>query len=176
MTIHTGEQESPQTSIPRPEPHLSVKSAPPPETPAAVQTRFRVIAAFWAVIIFLGFPIWWKTTSIYRASLPIEEMVDWADGKVWLAQLPFVVAGLLDANNCFDRHVDQYSLWTYILRHLRCSCSRPSISSAPHSILSMISTSSQPIISDSGWPTTACPTTERLTPAPTCPGGWRILH
>jgi phosphatidylinositol glycan class S len=41
-----------------------------------------VIAAFWVVIIFLGFPIWWKTTSIYRAHLPIEEMVDWADGKV----------------------------------------------------------------------------------------------
>jgi phosphatidylinositol glycan class S len=60
----------------------TVKRPPPPETPAAVQTRFRVIAAFWAVIIFLGFPIWWKTTSIYRAHLPIEEMVDWADGKV----------------------------------------------------------------------------------------------
>ncbi|KAJ5156403.1 hypothetical protein N7492_009206 [Penicillium capsulatum] len=40
----------------------------------ATQTRFRVIAAFWAVIIFLGFPIWWKTTSIYRAHLPIQEM------------------------------------------------------------------------------------------------------
>jgi hypothetical protein len=45
-----------------------------------------VIAAFWAVIIFLGFPIWWKTTSIYRAHLPIEEMVDWADGKVQRVQ------------------------------------------------------------------------------------------
>lgn len=63
-------------------------SAPriPPESPEAIQTRFRVIAAFWAVIIFLGFPIWWKTTSIYRAHLPIQEMVDWADGKVWLLQ------------------------------------------------------------------------------------------
>lgn len=55
---------------------------PPPEKPEAIQTRFRVIAAFWAVIIFLGFPIWWKTTSVYRARLPFQEMVEWADGKV----------------------------------------------------------------------------------------------
>jgi hypothetical protein len=28
------------------------------------------------------------TTSIYRASLPIEEMVDWADGKVRFVESP----------------------------------------------------------------------------------------
>ena len=55
---------------------------PPPEKPEAIRTRFKVIAAFWAVIIFLGFPIWWKTTSIYRAQLPVPDMIDWADGKV----------------------------------------------------------------------------------------------
>jgi phosphatidylinositol glycan class S len=85
MTIKKGDQESPQVSTSHSD-QPSVKRAPPSETPAAAQTRFRVIAAFWAVIIFFGFPIWWKTTSIYRASLPIEEMVDWADGKVRLAQ------------------------------------------------------------------------------------------
>ncbi|CAG7931223.1 unnamed protein product [Penicillium olsonii] len=81
MTTKTGDQGPPQDLASHADIQPSAKSAPPPETPAAVQTRFRVIAAFWAVIIFLGFPIWWKTTSIYRASLPIEEMVDWADGK-----------------------------------------------------------------------------------------------
>lgn len=60
----------------------SAQRVPPPEKPEAIQTRFKVIAAFWAVIIFLGFPIWWKTTSIYRATLPFQEMTDWADGKV----------------------------------------------------------------------------------------------
>lgn len=60
---------------------------PPPEKPEAVQTRFKVIAAFWAVIVFLGFPIWWKTTSVYRARLPFQEMVNWADGKVGAVQL-----------------------------------------------------------------------------------------
>ncbi|CAI7640595.1 unnamed protein product [Penicillium pancosmium] len=63
-------------------PSKSTQRVPAPESPQAIQTRFRVIAAFWAVIIFLGFPIWWQTTSIYRAHLPIQEMVDWADGKL----------------------------------------------------------------------------------------------
>jgi phosphatidylinositol glycan class S len=89
MTTEKGDQESPQASTSNEQP--SVQSAPPSETPAAIQTRFRVVAAFWAVIIFFGFPIWWKTTSIYRASLPIEEMVDWADGKVRLAQSPLAM-------------------------------------------------------------------------------------
>ncbi|KAL2863548.1 phosphatidylinositol-glycan biosynthesis class S protein-domain-containing protein [Aspergillus lucknowensis] len=62
-------------------PKTSASSLPPPEKPSAIQTRFRVVAAFWAVILFLGFPIWWKTTSIYRAELPLEEMLNWAGGK-----------------------------------------------------------------------------------------------
>lgn len=76
----------------------------PPETPEAVSTRFRVIATFWAVIIFLGFPIWWKTTSIYRAHLPIQEMVDWADGKVSLLQLtkPVCFSLPLDMSPCLS--------------------------------------------------------------------------
>ncbi|PYH76487.1 hypothetical protein BO82DRAFT_387295 [Aspergillus uvarum CBS 121591] len=64
---------------------------PPPEKPEAIRTRFKVIAAFWAVIIFLGFPIWWKTTSIYRASLPIPEMIDWADGKTCRPVFPLEI-------------------------------------------------------------------------------------
>ncbi|KAJ5682044.1 uncharacterized protein N7477_001984 [Penicillium maclennaniae] len=63
----------------------------PPETPEAISTRFLVIATFWAVIIFLGFPIWWKTTSIYRAHLPIQEMVDWADGKTCRPVFPLEI-------------------------------------------------------------------------------------
>ncbi|KAJ6137964.1 hypothetical protein N7471_004450 [Penicillium samsonianum] len=90
MTTKTGDQESPQASASQVD-QPSVKRAPPPETPAALQTRFRVIAAFWAVIIFLGFPIWWKTTSIYRASLPIEEMVDWADSKACRPVFPLEI-------------------------------------------------------------------------------------
>ncbi|EEP77424.1 conserved hypothetical protein [Uncinocarpus reesii 1704] len=55
--------------------------APPPEKLESLRTRSLVISAFWAVIVFLGLPMWWKTTSIYRAGLPFNEMTDWAAGR-----------------------------------------------------------------------------------------------
>ncbi|KAJ5669132.1 hypothetical protein N7462_010202 [Penicillium macrosclerotiorum] len=95
MTSQNGDYGSPQTSAISTASIGNSKSGgqrvPPPETPEAIQTRFRVIAAFWAVIIFLGFPIWWKTTSIYRAHLPIQEMVDWADGKACRPVFPLEI-------------------------------------------------------------------------------------
>ncbi|KAI1984724.1 GPI transamidase component [Ophidiomyces ophidiicola] len=54
---------------------------PPPEKPEAIRTRSLVIWAFWAVIVLLGVPMWSKTTSIYRARLPLDDMIDWAAGK-----------------------------------------------------------------------------------------------
>ncbi|RAK92206.1 hypothetical protein BO79DRAFT_235521 [Aspergillus costaricaensis CBS 115574] len=92
MTAKNDPQTSPQTvsdhtmTTTTPTPRL-----PPPEKPEAIRTRFKVIAAFWAVIIFLGFPIWWKTTSIYRASLPVPEMIDWADGKTCRPVFPLEI-------------------------------------------------------------------------------------
>jgi GPI-anchor transamidase subunit S len=44
-------------------------------------TQRRVILSFWAVILFLGLPMWWQTTSIYRAKLPIERMLAWSQGS-----------------------------------------------------------------------------------------------
>ncbi|KAL2013282.1 hypothetical protein VTN00DRAFT_807 [Thermoascus crustaceus] len=69
----------------------SLKHGPPPETPEAIRTRSKVIIAFWAVIIFLGFPVWWQTTSIYRARLPVQEMIDWADGKACRPVFPLEI-------------------------------------------------------------------------------------
>ncbi|KAL2785786.1 phosphatidylinositol-glycan biosynthesis class S protein [Aspergillus keveii] len=81
-------------------PQTSASSLPPPEKPSAIQTRFRVVAAFWAVILFLGLPIWWKTTSIYRAELPLQEMLDWAGGKscrpVFPVEIRFEIPSLPD--------------------------------------------------------------------------------
>lgn len=54
----------------------------PPERPAAVWTRRMIIAAFWAVALFLGLPHWTWTTSIHRSTLPLESMNAWAEGKV----------------------------------------------------------------------------------------------
>lgn len=60
----------------------STKKEPPPEKPESIRLRYQVLLSFWAIIILLGLPIWWATTSIYRAPLPMEQMMDWADGKV----------------------------------------------------------------------------------------------
>lgn len=61
---------------------VSARKEPPPESSSAVWTRRAVLSSFWLVVVFLGLPIWWKTTTIYRASLPLSVMNDWADGKV----------------------------------------------------------------------------------------------
>jgi hypothetical protein len=58
------------------------KKEPPPETPESIRLRAFVILSFWAIILFLGLPIWWRTTTIYRARLPLDQMMDWADGRV----------------------------------------------------------------------------------------------
>lgn len=60
----------------------NAKKRPPPELPESIRIRSLVVLSFWAVVVFLGLPIWWRTTSIYRARLPLHEMMEWADGKV----------------------------------------------------------------------------------------------
>lgn len=60
------------------------RKQPPPEKSEDVRRRSYVIASFWAIVLFLGLPIWWKTTTIYRAELPLSQMLNWADGKVGL--------------------------------------------------------------------------------------------
>ena len=54
----------------------------PPEKPSDVRRRSHISLSFWLIVLCLGLPIWWKTTTIYRAVLPLQEMLDWADGKV----------------------------------------------------------------------------------------------
>lgn len=58
------------------------KKEPPPEKAESIRLRIYVILSFWAIIILVGLPIWWWTTSIYRANLPLAQMMDWADGRV----------------------------------------------------------------------------------------------
>lgn len=55
---------------------------PPPEAQESITNRRLILLSFWAVAVFLGLPIWWKTTTVYRAPLPLQPMLDWADGKV----------------------------------------------------------------------------------------------
>ena len=69
-------------SIAPPRNVTSLRKQPPPESATSIRIRGLVILSFWAVAIFFGLPTWYWTTSIYRARLPLEEMLDWADGKV----------------------------------------------------------------------------------------------
>lgn len=61
---------------------VAAAKGPPPERPQDVRLRTMVIASFWALIILVGIPMWWQTTSIHRAQLPLLEMSRWADGQV----------------------------------------------------------------------------------------------
>ena len=63
-------------------PVVASKKQPPPESTDSIRIRSYVIVSFWAVVIFLGLPTWWWTTSIHRARLPLQNMLEWADGKV----------------------------------------------------------------------------------------------
>ncbi|KAK7544287.1 GPI transamidase component PIG-S [Phyllosticta citribraziliensis] len=66
--------------------------SPPPETTKSITTRRLVISSFWAIVIFLGLPLWWKTTTIYRAQLPLQSMFDWSDGKACRPVFPLRIA------------------------------------------------------------------------------------
>ncbi|EXJ95969.1 hypothetical protein A1O1_01094 [Capronia coronata CBS 617.96] len=59
---------------------MTTTKQPPPEKPEAVRLRTKIVLSFWAVILLLGFPTWWQTTSIYRADLPLQDMLNWAEG------------------------------------------------------------------------------------------------
>ncbi|KAE9961468.1 hypothetical protein BLS_002009 [Venturia inaequalis] len=65
---------------------------PPPETQESITNRRLILLSFWAVAVFLGLPIWWKTTTVYRAPLPLQPMLDWADGKVCRPTFPLRIA------------------------------------------------------------------------------------
>lgn len=60
---------------------------PPPESRESIRVRQFVILSFWVVVIFLGLPIWLWTTSIHRARLPLQDMLGWAEGRVFLNSL-----------------------------------------------------------------------------------------
>ena len=74
--------DAPETGSSKPIVAINAKKQPPPEKPEAVWLRSKIILSFWAVVVCLGLPVWWQTTSIHRARLPIQEMLDWSEGTV----------------------------------------------------------------------------------------------
>ncbi|KAI2626803.1 phosphatidylinositol-glycan biosynthesis class S protein [Xylaria nigripes] len=74
---------------------------PPPEKSSHIFRRSLIIASFWLVVLCLGVPIWWQTTSIYRANLPLDQMMSWADGTVCSPVFPMRIA--IDAPNLSEQ-------------------------------------------------------------------------
>ncbi|KAH8816588.1 phosphatidylinositol-glycan biosynthesis class S protein [Xylogone sp. PMI_703] len=70
----------------------TLKKEPPPETAESIRLRQLVLLSFWAIVVLLGLPIWWKTTAIYRASLPLDQMNDWADGRACRPVFPLRIS------------------------------------------------------------------------------------
>lgn len=83
--------------VPESRPHAepSTRKEAPPEKPSDIRRRTYVILSFWLIVLCLGLPIWWNTTTIYRANMPLDDMLDWADGKVWTDQSPYWVVAEL---------------------------------------------------------------------------------
>ncbi|KAF2088807.1 hypothetical protein K490DRAFT_64020 [Saccharata proteae CBS 121410] len=71
---------------------VNTSSLPPPESSESIWTRRFVILSFWAVAILLGLPLWYKTTTIYRAELPLQPMLEWSDGKTCRPVFPLRIA------------------------------------------------------------------------------------
>ncbi|KAI9660318.1 MAG: GPI transamidase component [Bathelium mastoideum] len=71
---------------------VTAPKQPPPESASTIWTRRLTIISFWAVAILLGLPIWWKTTTIHRATLPLQAMNSWADGKACRPEFPLKIA------------------------------------------------------------------------------------
>jgi phosphatidylinositol glycan class S len=42
----------------------------------------RLIITSFYIIILLGLPLWWKTTEVYRAQLPLTEIEEWSNWEV----------------------------------------------------------------------------------------------
>ncbi|KAJ6437353.1 GPI transamidase component PIG-S [Purpureocillium lavendulum] len=91
---------------PSPSPSTSSASAtaapgapkqPPPEKPSETRRRSYIVLSFWLIVLVLGLPIWWKTTTIYRADLPFDRMLQWADGKACRPVFPLRISVRADA-------------------------------------------------------------------------------
>ena len=61
---------------------VEARKKAPPEKAEAVSLRTKIVLSFWAAILLVGLPTWYKTTEIYRASLPLQQMIGLSEGEV----------------------------------------------------------------------------------------------
>jgi hypothetical protein len=93
----------------------------------SVRTRFRdkfavrqqawVVGTAMALLFLAGVPIWLKTTTVYRAELPLDEMLNAGKQQVWMATISLnlqfgylLVLRCGEAPACLYRGLRKYSV------------------------------------------------------------------
>ncbi|KAF9203540.1 hypothetical protein BGZ49_006295 [Haplosporangium sp. Z 27] len=54
------------------------------------RSRRLILLSVW-VVVLLGLPLWWKTTRVYRAELPYEDIEQWNDWKTCQPTFPITI-------------------------------------------------------------------------------------
>ncbi|KAK3346158.1 phosphatidylinositol-glycan biosynthesis class S protein [Lasiosphaeria hispida] len=115
------------------------RKQPPPEKASDVRRRTYVILSFWLIVLLLGLPIWWRTTTIHRANLPLDEMLDWADGKACRPVFPLRIS--IQANSLQEQEAQNLLRLTqhalddlndFSGHHLRLQLSPPAAEESHH--------------------------------------------
>lgn len=68
----------------------------PALTRGELRNRGQIVLSFWFVVLGLGLPLWYLTTSIYRAPLPLSQMKSWSEGNECKIEFPLLVDVLVD--------------------------------------------------------------------------------
>lgn len=111
---------------------VSGTKQPPPEPPFDIAARRLILFALWSVVVFIGVPVWIATTTVHRATLPLNSMNQWADGHACQLEFPLHVAIESDALRPQDvQHIVRLVQQTLddhhvaSLHHLRIGASDP---------------------------------------------------
>lgn len=116
---------------------VNKRKEPPPEKPENARMRTQVLISFWAIILLFGVPIWWRTTTIYRAPLPLDQMTDWAEGRACRPVFPLTIS--IEAESLQDNEAQNLLRTTqhalddlndFSAHHLRLQLSPPNNASA----------------------------------------------
>ncbi|KAK9472100.1 phosphatidylinositol-glycan biosynthesis class S protein-domain-containing protein [Dipodascopsis tothii] len=78
----------------------SRRPAPAKEPLEGISQRRSVVLSFWAVILFLGLPLWYRTTTVHRAPLPYAEIGRLEDAVVRRPELPLAAVALAVDGGC----------------------------------------------------------------------------
>jgi len=70
-----------------------------------VSNRLHIIGSIWLVFL-IGIPIWWKTTEVYRASLPYKEVQKWQDPNSLYINFSIQLSYILPSDIAKDFNID----------------------------------------------------------------------